>query len=597
MKRFLSIVLVMCLIAAVALTGCGSATSETKDTGTGSSSSGGGTKADGGSTSTDTAGGDRAISHDKELTIDNYNVAANYHGIQSGWFGKVLKDKFNIRLNILAPQVAGDALYQTRVSSGNLGDIVLLEGPIFADCVQNKLIKDISDEISNWPHLMEYKNQIDVYNKGIPGNDAGKIYGIPCQMTNTSPTAYSQDVIYSSPQLRWDLYQQIGMPEIADLNGLLDALEAMQRVHPKNDDGEPAYAMTLWPDWDGGDNMMGIANVVQLTTWYGEKIKGSVVLKPDGTFYKLTDKDGTYRKMLRFLYDAQQRGLVDPDSMDQDWNAVHPKISSGRVHLLWYSWQQGFWNTQERLTQGNAFIFIPVKDQYYYADSDTYYGSGRVFGVGSNVDGEKYLRIMEFLDWYASPEGLEYQHNGIEGFTYTRGADGKMTRMNDNALMDNLPVPEEFGGGGYNDGNNAINQWIVDAISINPNTGEPYASTYWASYKAATQTEMKRQWTEKFGANEPAEWMKKNNKLLVSPNVSVSLPTDPNDIAVVRNSCEEILEEYSWKMIFCGSDEKFDDLWDEMVQKMDGNGFDQVVQFDREKWQIELDAKNAASGK
>jgi len=203
MKRFLSIVLVMCLIAAVALTGCGSATSETKDTGTGSSSSGGGTKADGGSTSTDTAGGDRAISHDKELTIDNYNVAANYHGIQSGWFGKVLKDKFNIRINILAPQVAGDALYQTRVSSGNLGDIVLLEGPIFADCVQNKLIKDISDEISNWPHLMEYKNQIDVYNKGIPGNDAGKIYGIPCQMTNTSPTAYSQDVIYSSPQLRW----------------------------------------------------------------------------------------------------------------------------------------------------------------------------------------------------------------------------------------------------------------------------------------------------------------------------------------------------------------------------------------------------------
>jgi multiple sugar transport system substrate-binding protein/putative aldouronate transport system substrate-binding protein len=50
-------------------------------------------------------------------------------------------------------------------------------------------------------------------------------------------------------------------------------------------------------------------------------------------------------------------------------------------------------------------------------------------------------------------------------------------------------------------------------------------------------------------------------------------------------------------MIFCGSDEKFDALWDEMVQKMDGNGFDQVVQFDREKWQIELDAKNAASGK
>lgn len=340
--------------------------------------------------------------------------------------------------------------------------------------------------------------------------------------------------------------------------------------------------------------MMGIANVVQLTTWYGEKIKGSVVLRPDGTFYKLTDKNGTYRKMLKFLFDAQQRGLVDPDSMDQDWNAVYPKIASGRVHLLWYSWQGGFWNTAERLADGTAFIFIPVMDQNYYADSDTYYGSGRVFGIGSGVDDEKFLRIMEFLDWYASPDGLEYQHIGIEGFNYTRGADGKLTIKNENALMDNLPVPEEWGGGGFNDGNNAINQWIVDAISTNPKTGEPYSRTYWSTYKAATQTEMKRQWAEKFGANEPAEWMKKNGKLIVSPNVSVTLPTDPNDIAIIRNSCEEILEEYSWKMIFCGSEEKFDQLWDEMVAKMDGNDFDLVVEFDMQKWQIELDAKKQA---
>jgi len=601
MKRFLSLLLVVCLITAAALTGCGKkaggdnpASGDVSDNG----SQTGGESTDNGSTgggNTDSSGGQRVISHDKELVIENYNVAANYQGEQTGWFGKVLKDKFNIRLSILAPQVAGNALYQTRISSGNLGDIVLLESSDFADCVQNGLIKDISDEIVNWPNLMEYMDQIKVFNSNLPGNDAGKIYGIPCQMTNTSPTSYSQDVIYSSPQLRWDLYQKIGAPEIKDLNGLLDALEAIQKVHPTNEDGDPAYAMTLWPDWDGGDNMMGIANVVQLTTWYGEKIKGSVVLKPDGTFYKLTDKNGTYRKMLRFLYDAQRRGLVDPDSMDQDWNAVHPKISSGRVHLLWYSWQQGFWNTAERLADGTAFIFIPVQDQFYYADADTYYGSGRVFGIGSGVDDEKFLRIMEFLDWYASPEGLEYQHIGIEGFNYTRGPDGKLTIMNENALMDNIPVPEEFGGGGFNDGYNAINQWIVDSISINPNSGEPYSRTYWSTYKAATQTEMKKQWEEKFGAKEPAEWMKKNNKLLISPNVCVTLPTDPNDIAIIRNSCEEILEEYSWKMIFCGSDDKFDALWDEMVKEMDGNGFDQVVEFDRQKWQIELDAKKATA--
>ncbi len=593
-KRLLSVLLAMLLVVTMVLGGCGKAA----DTGTTETTAGKAAEKKADAKTDDTDSGEAAaISHDKQLTIDIYDVAANYQGLQSGWFDHVVKERFNLALNILAPQVAGDALYQTRIAAGNLGDMVILEPADFSDCVQNGLIKDISADIGKWPNLMDYKDQIDTYNKGIPTNEAGNTFGLPCQMTNTSPLSYSQDVVYSSPLLRWDLYTGIGSPDIADLDGLVAALGEMQKKYPTNAEGDKAYAVTLWPDWDGGDNMMGIANVVQLTTWYGEKIKGSIVLKPDGTWGNITDKDGTYYKMLHFLYDLEEAGLVDPDSKSQDWNAVYPKITAGQVYLLWYSWQVGFWNTQDKLTEGNAFRFIPVLDQNYYADSDPYYGSGRVFGVGSGVDDEKYERIMEFLDWYASPEGLTFAHCGIEGFNYTVGEDGKRTKINDNALMDNLPVPEEYGGGGFNDGNNAINQWLVDGISIEPTSGEPYSSDYWSSYKAAIQTQMTKDWAEKFGAAEPVDWMKANNKLVVSPNVSVTLPSDPNDIAVARNSCEEILEEYSWKMIFCGSDAKFDSLWDEMAGQMEGNGFGTVVAFDTEKWQIELDAKNAAAGK
>lgn len=532
-------------------------------------------------------------SYEEAMTIEIYDVAANYQGMQTGWFQKVVKDRFNLELNIISPQVAGDAIYQTRTSTGNLGDIVLLENEDFMECVQTGLVKDISKEIADCKNLMQYKDQIDTLNKSFPGNDDGKTYGIPCQMTNTSPTSYSQDVIYSSPLLRWDLYSELGCPEIADLDGLLDVLEDMKEAHPTNKDGDPAYPFSLWPDWDGGDKMMGIANVVQLTTWYGEKIKESVILKPDGTFIPVTDKAGSYYKILQFLNKAQQRGLVDPDSGTQDWNAACAKMSAGQVYLMWYSWQVGFWNTQDRLKDGTAFIYTPVKDQKYYADSDTYFGSGRVFGVGSQVDDAKYKRIMDFLDWYASPEGLTFQHNGIEGFNYEIGNDGKFIAKNDNALMDNLPVPEEWGGGGYKDGNNAINQWIVDAISTNPNTGEPYSMTYWKSYKEATMTQMKKDWQAKFGAEEPVDYMKKNNILIVSPNVSVSLTPDTNDISVIRNQCGETLCDYSWRMIFAKSQAEFDSMWDEMVEKMDGFGYQDLVKFDKEKFQVEVDAKNA----
>ena len=585
-KKLISLLCVAAMTATM-LTGCGGASDSASGTASTSGSS---------SSATNTGNsGDSSAASDKEaMTFEIFDVAANYQGIQTGWFAKVVKDRFNIELNIIAPQVAGDAIYQTRASSGNLGDILILESGQFKECVEAGLVKDISSDIWNYSNLAGYKDQIDMLNNSLEGND-GKTYGIPTEMMNTSPTSYSQDVIYSSPLLRWDLYKELGCPDIADLDGLLDVLDQMMKNHPTNDAGDACYPLSLWSDWDGGDGMLGIANVVQLTTWYGEKIKGSTILKPDGTFIPLTDKDGSYYKMLKFLYNANQRGLVDPDSATQDWNSACAKMSAGQVYLMWYSWQVGFWNSTDRLKDGTAFIFTPVADQTYYTDADSYYGSGRVFAVGSQVDDAKYQRIMEFLDWYASPEGLMFQHDGIEGFNYEKGSDGRLVQINSNALMDNLPVPEEWGGAGYNDGNNAINHWIVSANIVNPTTGETYSVNYWSTYKEETMTDMKKEWAEKFGAAEPVDYMKANNKLVISPNVSVSLPTDSADISVIRNQCNETVCDYSWRMIYASDDAAFDALWDEMSNCLDGFGFQDLVKFDKEKHQIELDAKNAVA--
>lgn len=587
-KKFLAATLVAAM-AMTSLAGCGSTatedtaaadTTETEETTEASSDD------------TAAAADDTSAADGDVLTLEIYDAAANYQGVQTGWFGQVVKEKFNIELNIIAPQVAGDAIFQTRASTGNLGDIVILDKVDFADCVDAGLVRSI--DISSYSNLAQYQEQIDVFNNGLD-NSNGETYGIPTEMYSSSPMSHTQDVVYSSPLLRWDLYKEIGSPDIQDLDGLLDALEAMQTAHPTNDAGDPAYALSLWPDWDGGDGMLGIANVVQLTTWYGEKLKGSAILKSDNTFTPLTDKTASYYKMTKFLNDAYRRGLVDPDSGTQDWNSACAKMSAGQVYLMWYSWQTGFWNSSDRLADGTAFIFIPVADQTYYDDADSYYGSGRVFGVGSQVDDEKYERIMEFLDWYASPEGLQYEHDGIEGFNYEVNDDGTYTCINDNALMDNLAVPEEYGGGGYSDGNNAINQWIVSANSINPNTGETYNKDYWSSWKESTRTEMKEEWSEKFGADEPFEYMENNGVALVSPNVSVALPSDPTDISVIRESCNQAVCDYTWKMVFAADDAEFDALWDEMTEYLDGFGFQDLYNFDVEKFQVEVDAKIEAS--
>ena len=104
---------------------------------------------------------------------------------------------------------------------------------------------------------------------------------------------------------------------------------------------------------------------------------------------------------------------------------------------------------------------------------------------------------------------------------------------------------------------------------------------------------MKKEWAERFGAAEPAEWMKNNNKLVISPNVAVTLVSDTADISVIRNQCEETIEQYSWQMIFVNDDADFDAKWQEMTDTLDGMGFQDLYKFDCEKWQPQIDAKNA----
>ena len=527
------------------------------------------------------------------IVITFFDEAANYHGTQSGWFAKVVKDRFNIELNIIAPQVMGNDLYTTRAMSKDLGDIVIVDKAKVKTLMAEGLIRDIS-EIAGCENLMRFKSQIDVYNKELTGED-GVYYGIPAEMTDTSPTTLTDDVIYSSPQLRWDLYKAIGAPEIKDLDGLLDALEEIHKIHPTEGD-EEAYPLSLWADWDGRDNMIGIANVVQLTTWYNEKIKGSAILKPDGTFSEIYNKDNAYYKLTKFLNNAFRRGLVDPESGEQDWNTVAAKLSARRVDLLWYSWQVGFSNTSDQKAAGSTFIYIPVEDMEFYADADRYYGSDRVWCVGSQVEGDKYDLLLKFLDWYASPEGMTFQHVGIEGLNYSVNEDGTFTLLTDEALAKNLPVPEEYGGGGYSDGNNAINQWIGSSICVNPENGERFPFKFWKSYQEweRENDKTKAEWQEMFDALNPVDYMVKNDKLKARPSVGFAPPDDTLDIQNIRDNVNKELCDYTWQLIFVESDEEFDAMWDQMVEKMDGFGYKELYEYDCGVWQVELDAQAAA---
>ncbi len=590
-SKLVSLMLVVVLVLSTVFTGCSSKGNEGKTTDV---------EATGDTTATtDAAAGDEsAIDHTDTLTLEFYDVAANYQGIQAGWFGKLIKDKFNLELNIIAPQASGDgeALYQTRASSGNLGDLILLDNSPLQDCIKSGLIADISADVQNSPNLKQYYEQYKTFNSGLEGNEAGAIYGLPCQITNTSPTTYSETELYSSPMLPWDYFTEIGAPELKNLDDLLDTMEKIQKAHPTNAAGDPNYCLSLWSDWDKGGTQITIETATQLTKWYGYEVNGSILLGTKGDMKEVTDTDGAYYKMLKFFYDANKRGLVDPDSGTQDWETACTKMKNKQVLLMWYSWQRGFWNTPDRANNKDAYIYAPVADMNFYQPSDSYYGDGRVFALGSKLEGNARARAIEFLDWLVSPEGLDFLHAGIPDWSYTKGDDGKYTITDDGlyAIMENREVPAEWGGGGFDDGNSKINQWPLHGVSINPNTGESYMKDFWATYLEANKTTMTNEWSEKYGAANQKEYLLKTGQLSPVPFVNLILPTDTTDVSLIRSQCAQFICDISWRMIFAQDEAEFDSMWNDMKTQLDGLGWADLVAFDKAKFQKVVDARAEA---
>ncbi len=560
------------LLGATALSGCSDNSNNAAGTATG--------------TATGSAEPGAGIDHSKPLTITVFDNAANYQGEQTGWYGKLIKDKFNITLNILSPQVAGDQLYKTRSASGDLGDLLIIENSQLEELIPAGMNMDLTDKIKNTEYLSKYvDNHFKPFNAAFESvNKDGKIYALPTFVSDTSPTTFSEEIPYSSPIMPWDYYKGIGSPKLNNLTDLMNALKQMQEKYPKTPDGKPIVPITLWKDWDNGS----MENVRWLSNWYGyEQPNGTSTLQLNakGDIVPLVDDNSMYKKILQFYYDANKMGLVDPDSPSQDWNKVSEKLTNKQVLLLWYSWQRGFYNTIERGNQGDGNVAIPIADTHIIQNSDAYFGNGRVFAIGSKAKSPE--RIMEFMDWLASPEGLRYYTNGFEGFNYEKTPEGKfkLTEVGQTAFQENTPVPDEYGGGGYQDGQSKLNTMIMSDFVVDPETKEFYNNTYWSSTIEANKTVLTTEWQKAYNATTPTEYYQKNNMIDIVPNINTSLGSDSSDIKNKRSQISDYVKNTSWKMIFAKNQAEFDQLWNKLKSDVVGLGWNDVLAVDTERAQ------------
>ncbi len=530
----------------------------------------------------------------EEITLDVFTMLSNFSGEQTGWFAKVVKDKFNINLNIIASNLegGGDVKFAAMMASGNLGDLVVYgaDDQKYIDSIKAGMLLDWTKD----GMLEKYgQNMLKYAPKAIEKNKTNfgggqSVYGIGFDVGPDQDGPSEAKELTYHPNLRWDLYEQIGKPKITKMEDYLPVLKQMQELQPKSDSGRPTYAFSMWADWDG--NMM-----MNTKAWAGlhgfDEGDGfnpggfSLISADTDEVQGVLDEDGYYLRALKLYYDANQMGLVDPDSVTQKFDDFINKMKDGQLLFTWFPWSDDAYNTPERLAEGKGFHLVPFEEERTFSYGFDPYGGTRVWAIGSKAKHPE--RVMEFLDWMYSPEGNMIQSYGPQGLIWDL-KDGKpfVTELGAQALPANdTPIPEEFGGGNWKDGRNMINNTTFKGTSVNPETGDPYDWQLWTSTLAKVPDKMDESWRAAMGANTAKEWLEKYGKLAVMKPLFTGTPYTPlpADLEQKRGQVATVIKQYSWKMVFAKNDAEYNKLRQELLDKAKGLGYEDVLAFNIEQ--------------
>lgn len=522
------------------------------------------------------------------IVVDVFDFSANYQGIQSGWFGEVVKRKFNMELNIIAPNVSkgGDTLFEMRAAAGNLGDLIICKGVNgqLQDLVNAGLLYNMERELQG-KNIMRYRDAIENLNSSVQQDG---VYAIPSQVSVNGPNVPSEGIepVYG-PYIRWDLYKELGYPELDTIEDLLPVLKQMQEQYPVAENGAKTYGFSFFKDWD--DNMMNA--VKQPCCMYGYDEYGVVLAKADGSDYQsIIDDDSIYVRILNFFYEANQLGLIDPKSASQNFDQCFEKFKYGEVFFSPWPWQgkSAFNTTSNMEEKGEGFMMAPVKDIQIYSYGCYPYGNqDSIIAVGSQSADK--ARLVDFIDWLYSDEGimlnganLSGATAGPEGLTWEMHEDGPyLTEFGKAALLNggDVEMPEEYGGGTWKAGTSALN---YKAVVQCEKSGDGYYYYYdlWDSMKALNTSDLLRDWREKMGADTTMEYLQKNNMLLVASGMLYVASVETSEQSTIRYQCKRAIQDYSWKMVFAPDRQRFEELLDEMQATVKSYGYDVILEYD-----------------
>lgn len=525
---------------------------------------------------------------EETVTLDVFDQLANYSGEQIGWFGQIMLEKFNVKLNIIPDP---DGVYETRMESGNLGDIVIWgnDGDEYLQAVEKGMLYDWNED----DLLSEYGSYIEENmtfalekNANLSG---GVTYGfghdVAVDANDTQDAMYTWD-------LRWDLYKELGYPEINTLDDMVEVLAQMKEICPTDDNGKTTYGVSLFNDWDG-DMVMFVKSTA--SAYYGYDEFGVGLYDPETqTYYPCLEEDGPYLTCLKFYNTLYQRGLLDPDSQTQKYDGMMEDYQNGTAFLNIFNFLgSALYNTEAHAAEGKAMYPAPPAEARPIIYGQNVYGSNRIWSIGAKTEYPELC--MAIINWLSTPEGRMTLEYGPKDVCWYYGDDGLtyFTELGRTAKLDGKTEMTDGYSGTFEDGNFKMNNttWALDTKNTDSN-GETYNYRKWASFTEEPGSEIEADWRDFTGCKTPDERLKQTD-YIVSPGTTYSAGVRSDELQVIWNQVTTCIKDNSWKAIYANSDEEFDQIVADMIAQANEYGYDQCVEFQENEAKIRAAAEDA----
>lgn len=551
------------------------------------------------SAAADEAATDSDLSEHVEITIGGINMGSS--DTKEGWPNEVvqkLEDKFNVTLSL---KTYDNESLNLDLSGGNTTDIVQVNDANIEGVVKGKHAVNLEDYQDIAPNIfsdnMNFRNELM---KTYKSNGDDVQYFVTPRVTFDGAEANYGTVLNNGYIVRWDLYKEIGCPEINNDDDYIEALKKMKEIYPETEDGLPVYAMSAYNDSqlhayfykgclaEGYINLQGGIYVQNVTT---------NELVPD-LYDEGVEGDTPFWSGVKFYNKLYREGLLDPDCFITKSEDLKEKYNKGQYLGGSVNWYYGTYNENQRTADPETLKEYVTLPSYLGWGNEKNLGGwfGKYFFVSSHS--ENVERAVMILDYLQSEEFSRDIDSGVEG-RWTTDDSGKPSLTADTVAM-------------KTDGSR-LDEWKASGIGesdLSAMCGLDYYNVasdgglidlwYDEDMLDDSMTYAEKDMCSTLGIDIPSDTLKKRVEAGTSIDlgtginaIQMGLPTTPKNIVRIDSNCEEITMSAIPSLVQAASDEEFEAAKADLIAQLKDAGAEESVEWWTNAW---AEAKTTIEG-